>query len=89
MNRRRLPVIPGQPGILPDPPWPAGGQRGVLDFLDAGAAIDVVQVNLVDSSMFDPIWSPDGKTLIVFGGYGPKPYAIDIASYLASKGLQP
>ena len=51
-------------------------------------AADVVQDDLIDLSMNDPIWSPDGKTLIVFGGNNPQPYAIDIASYLASKGLQ-
>ncbi len=41
--------------------------------------------------MTDPLWSPDGKTLIVFTvGVGvSQPYAIDIASYLASKGLEP
>jgi dipeptidyl aminopeptidase/acylaminoacyl peptidase len=51
--------------------------------------IDVVQTDLISMTMNDPIWSPDGKTLIVFGGFGQQPYAIDIASYLVSKGLQP
>jgi Tol biopolymer transport system component len=52
--------------------------------------IDVVQADLISLSMNDPCWSPDGKTLIVFGGNGgPQPYAIDIASYLANKGIQP
>jgi hypothetical protein len=52
--------------------------------------IDVVQTyQMGDQWMMDPIWSPEGKTLIVFGGKGPQPYAIDIAGFLASKGLQP
>lgn len=52
--------------------------------------VDVVQTyQMGDQLMMDPIWSPDGKTLIVLGGRGPQPYTIDIASYLASKGLEP
>lgn len=51
--------------------------------------LDVVQAELAQQQMTNPIWSPDGKTLIVFGVNDEQPYAIDIASYLASKGLQP
>ncbi|HEU5440303.1 MAG TPA: hypothetical protein VFU88_13515 [Ktedonobacterales bacterium] len=36
----------------------------------------------------DPVWSPDGKTLILINTDDDQPYAIDIGSYLASKGLQ-
>ncbi len=50
--------------------------------------LDVVWAELAQQQMTDPIWSPDGKTLIVFGVNDEQPYAIDIASYLASKGLQ-
>ena len=41
--------------------------------------------------MTDPIWSPDGRTLIVFRvGFGTQvPYAIAISDYLKSKGLAP
>jgi len=51
--------------------------------------VDVVLADKLGRQMNDPIWSPDGKTLIVFGvGYGVSPpYRMDIASYLASKGL--
>ncbi len=37
--------------------------------------------------MSDPIWSPDGKTLIVTSPKYDQPYAINIADYLHSKGL--
>jgi WD40-like Beta Propeller Repeat len=66
-----------------------GDKIAVINPDNPTQTLDVVKADLVDNSMFDPIWSPDGKTLIVFGGFGPQPYAIDIASYLASKGLQP
>lgn len=57
---------------------------------DPGQIIDVVQTyRLFNQAMMNPILSPDGKTLIVFGDIGPQPYSIDIASFLASKGLQP
>jgi hypothetical protein len=36
-----------------------------------------------------PVWSSDAKTLIVFDVASAQPYAINIASYLANKGLQP
>jgi Tol biopolymer transport system component len=58
---------------------------------DPSQTVDVVQTKQVGRT-YDPIWSPDGKTLIIvglLGGFGSQPYAIDIASYLASKGLQP
>lgn len=51
--------------------------------------LDVAQAELVQQQMSDPIWSPNGKTLIVFGVNDQQPYSIDIASYLASKGLHP
>lgn len=53
--------------------------------------VDVVLSDQIGQQMIDPLWSPDGKTLIVFTvGVGvSQPYAIDIASYLHSKGLQP
>lgn len=57
---------------------------------DPRQIVDVVQTyQMGDQWMMDPTWSPDGKTLIVLGGTGPQPYAIDVASFLASKGLQP
>ena len=48
--------------------------------------IDVALVDLTEQAMMDPIWSPDGKTLIVISAS--QPYAIDIAGFLASKGLR-
>jgi len=53
--------------------------------------VDVVLADQIGQQMMSPIWSPDGKTLIVFSvAYGvSEPYAIDVASYLHSKGLQP
>ena len=49
---------------------------------------DVVLTDKVGEQMTDPIWSPDGKTLIVFGVNDNQPYAINIADYLHSKGLE-
>jgi Tol biopolymer transport system component len=37
----------------------------------------------------NPLWSPDGQTLILINTDDDQPYAVDIGSYLASKGLQP
>lgn len=53
--------------------------------------IDVVLADDIGQQMMKPLWSPDGKTLIVFSvAYGAsQPYSIDIARFLASKGLQP
>ena len=66
-----------------------GGDRVYLVNPDNPAqTLDVVRAELAQQQMTDPIWSPDGKTLIVFGVNDQQPYAIDIASYLASKGLQ-
>ena len=66
-----------------------GGDRIYLVNPDnPSQTIDVVRAELAQQQMSDPIWSPDGKTLIVFGVNDQQPYAIDIASYLASKGLQ-
>jgi Tol biopolymer transport system component len=55
---------------------------------DPSQTVDVTHAEDV-GQMFDPVWSPDGQTLVVFGVDDERPYAIDIASYLASKGLQP
>lgn len=67
-----------------------GGDRIYLVNPDNSAqTLDVVRADLAQQQMTDPIWSPDGKTLIVFGVNDQQPYAIDIASYLASKALQP
>ena len=51
----------------------------------------MVLADKIGQQMMSPIWSPDGKTLIVFSvALGVSyPYAIDIASYLHTKGLQP
>jgi len=49
--------------------------------------VDVVHADLAGQQMMHPIWSPDGKTLIVFGVNDSQPYAINIAAYLKSKGL--
>lgn len=46
--------------------------------------LDAVQTQEI---MSDPIWSPDGKTLIVTSPKYDQPYAINIADYLHSKGL--
>ncbi len=51
--------------------------------------VDVVHADLAGQQMTDPMWSPDGKTLIAFGVNDGQPYAIAIADYLHSKGLQP
>ncbi|HEU5438683.1 MAG TPA: hypothetical protein VFU88_05290 [Ktedonobacterales bacterium] len=55
---------------------------------DPSVTLDVTHAEDV-GQMLDPVWSPDGQTLVVFGVDDERPYAIDIASYLASKGLQP
>ncbi|HEU5441718.1 MAG TPA: hypothetical protein VFU88_20715 [Ktedonobacterales bacterium] len=55
---------------------------------DPSQTVDVT--NEQDVGQFlGPTWSPDGSTLLVFGAGDERPYAIDIGSYLASKGLQP
>ena len=53
--------------------------------------VDVVLADLVGQQMTDPIWSPDGNTLIVssVGVTDAYPYSLDIGGYLRSKGLQP
>jgi Tol biopolymer transport system component len=67
-----------------------GGDRIFLVNPDnPSQTLDVVRAELAQQQMSDPIWSPDGKTLIVFGVNDQQPYAIDVASYLKSKGLQP
>jgi hypothetical protein len=37
--------------------------------------------------MLFPLWSPDGKTLIVFGWADGQPSAINIGTYRGGKGL--
>jgi hypothetical protein len=55
---------------------------------DPSQIVDVTNERDV-GQFLDPTWSPDGSTLLVFGADDERPYAIDIGSYLASKGLQP
>jgi hypothetical protein len=58
---------------------------------DPTQTVDVVLADRGGQQMTDPIWSPDGKTLIVFTvQYGAsQPYQLDIGTYLRSKGLEP
>lgn len=53
--------------------------------------VDVVLAEQVGQQMMNPIWSPDGRQMIVFsvGFSTAQPYELNIGSYLASKGLQP
>ncbi len=73
----------------------SSGQGGDKIYLvnahDPSQTVDVVLADRINQQMIDPLWSPDGKSLIVFTvGVGTsQPYAIDIASYLKSKGLEP
>jgi hypothetical protein len=62
-----------------------------VDPADPLRTVDVVLADKVGVQMDDPIWSPDGQTLIVFSvGYdSAQPYSIDIGAYLRSKSLQP
>jgi Tol biopolymer transport system component len=65
-----------------------GGDKIYLVNADHPAqTVDVVLADHAGQQFTDPIWSPDGKTLIVFGVSDSQPYAIDIASFLKSKGL--
>lgn len=52
-------------------------------------ATAIVRVQQDGHGMLFPLWSPDGKTLIVFGWADGQPYAINIGAYLRSKGLTP
>ncbi|HEU5438684.1 MAG TPA: hypothetical protein VFU88_05295 [Ktedonobacterales bacterium] len=55
---------------------------------DPSQIVDVTNERDV-GQWLDPVWSPDGKTLILINTDDDQPYAVDIGSYLASKGLQP
>jgi Tol biopolymer transport system component len=63
----------------------------LLNVDNPAETVDVVVADRIRQQMLDPIWSPDGNTLIVFTvGYGTaQPYSLDIGAYLHSKGLQP
>lgn len=70
-----------------------GGDQGndhiaLVNADDPSQTVDVTNERDV-GQWLDPVWSPDGKTLIIINTDDDQPYAIDIASYLASKGLQP
>jgi hypothetical protein len=69
-----------------------GNYRGgdkiyLVNAADPTQTVDVVLADRVGQQMTDPIWSPDGQTLIVFGVNDNQPYALDVAGYLQSKGL--
>lgn len=67
-----------------------GGDRVYLvDAAHPTTTLDVVHAERAGQQLDMPIWSPDGQTLIVIGVADDQPYAIDIASYLHSKGLEP
>jgi dipeptidyl aminopeptidase/acylaminoacyl peptidase len=69
----------------------AGGDRiALVNAANPAQTLNVTSPDFPDG-LTDPIWSPDGQTLIVFRvTYGAaQPYAIAIADYLKSKGLQP
>lgn len=59
--------------------------------VNPAAPSHTVTVVQTDQGMDEPIWSPDGQTMIVFSvGYDTStPYELDIGAYLKSKGLQP
>lgn len=69
----------------------SGDRIYVLDPANPSHTVDVVLADKAGVQMMDPIWSPDGQTLIVFSvGYDTSmPYKLDIGAYLKSKGLQP
>ena len=66
----------------------AGDKIYLVNAADPSLTVDVTHAEDV-GQMFDPVWSPDGQTLVVFSTLDERPYAIDIGRYLASKGLQP
>jgi hypothetical protein len=67
-----------------------GGDRVYLiDAANPAETVDVVHADRAGQPMYHPIWSPDGQTLILIGVADDQPYAIDIASYLHGKGLEP
>ncbi len=68
-----------------------GDKIYLVNAADPARTVDVVLADHIQQQVMDPIWSPDGNTLIVFSvGYGTsQPYSLDIGAYLRSKGLQP
>ncbi len=67
-----------------------GDKIYLVDSTDPTRTVDVVLADNVGVQLKDPIWSPDGETLIVFSvGYDTaQSYSIDIGAYLSGKGLQ-
>jgi hypothetical protein len=68
----------------------AGGDRIAL--VNAANPAQTLNVTSPNGDQYtDPIWSPDGQTLIVFSvAYAnDEPYSIAIGDYLKSKGLEP
>lgn len=61
----------------------------LIDTAHPAKATAIVRVQQDGHGMLFPLWSPDGKTLIVFGWADGQPYAINIGAYLRSKGLSP
>ncbi len=95
-------VVSDQAGDISSYAWSPSGRWIAVRGLDAQGSdkiylvnadqptqkVDVVLTDQVREQMTDPIWSPDGKTLIVFGVNDNQPYSINIADYLHSKGLE-
>jgi Tol biopolymer transport system component len=71
--------------------YKGGDTIDLVDSTDPTRTVDVVLADNVGVQMEGPIWSPDGKTLIVFSvGYDTaQSYSIDVGAYLSGKGLQP
>jgi len=69
--------------------WSPGDDKIALINADNPAqTVNVVSYSTAQWLTADPVWSPDGKTLIVFTVSEDQPYAINIADYLHSKGLE-
>ena len=66
----------------------SGDKIYLVNAANSSLTVDVTHAEDV-GQMFDPAWSPDGQTLVVFSVDDERPYALDIGHYLASKGLQP
>lgn len=49
--------------------------------------VDVALAENIPQIIGSPVWSPDGKTLLVMDESNDQPYTINIADYLHSKGL--
>ncbi len=69
----------------------SGDKIYLVNVANPSQTVDVVVADKLGQQMTDPVWSPDGRQLIVFTvEYGAAhPYAIDIGASLRSKGLQP